>query len=116
MTVNIDRFQPTADRAVDRANTAAVALRMFDTELKNAMKSFKAHPTATYFNHLSRTMIVWQQFDQLQRKAERREHFNAFLDRVPSLPMGTWGDHACIFACGMTSKELMAIPDRQTQL
>ena len=97
----------TTDLAANRAHTAACALRMFDTELKGAMKSFKAHPTSTYFNHLSRAMIVWQQFDQPQRKPERREHLNAFLDRVPSLPMGTWGDHACIFACGMTSKELL---------
>jgi hypothetical protein len=97
----------TTDLAANRAHTAACALRMFDTELKGAMKSFKAHPTSTYFTHLSRAMIVWQQFDQLQRKPERREHLHAFLDRAPSLPMGTWGDHACIFACGMTSKELL---------
>ena len=97
----------TTDIAINRARTAACALRMFDTELKGAMKSFKAHPTSTYFTHLSRAMIVWQQFDQLQRNYEKREHLNTFLDRAPSLPMGTWGDHACIFACGMTSKELL---------
>ena len=97
----------TLDLTANRAHTAACALRMFDTELKGAMKSFKAHPTSTYFTHLSRAMIVWQQFDQLQRNYEKREHLNTFLDRAPSLPMGTWGDHACIFACGMTSKELL---------
>ena len=100
----------------ERLDTADMATRLFSDEMKAGMKAFKAHPTATYFNHLTRTMLVWQQFDQLQRKPALRESLIAFLDRVPSLPMGTWGDHACIFACGMTAKELMAIADRTTQL
>jgi len=100
----------------EQLHTASMAENLFSDEMKGAMKAYKAHPTATYFNHLNRTMVVWQQFDQLQRKASMRELFVGFLERVPSLPMGTWGDHACIFACGMTAKELLAIPDRQTQL
>ena len=97
----------TAETKANRANTAECAKRLFEGELKNTMKAFKVYPTSTYFISLSRAMLVWQQFDQLQSKPSLHEQFNAFLDRVPSLPLGTWGDHACIFACGMTSKELL---------
>ena len=94
--------------AITRANTAECAMRLFQSELKNTMKAFKCYPTATYFNSLSRAMLVWQQFSQLRGNPSMQEAFTAFLDRAPSLPMGTWGDHACIFACGKTSKELLS--------
>ena len=103
MTVNYTRFQPTSSRS----NTAESARRMFEAELKNTMKAFKTYPSATYFISLSRAMLVWQQFDQLQSKSSLRDAFNRFLDQAPSVPMGTWGDLACIAACGMTSKGLL---------
>ena len=99
----------TADTIANRSRTADCALRLFEDEMKASMKYFKTNPNSTGYTHLTRTMIVWQQYNQLQRKDSLREQFDAFLDRVPSLPMGTWGDHACIFACGMTAKELLNI-------
>jgi predicted nucleic acid-binding Zn-ribbon protein len=95
-----------ADRIANRAHTHACALRMFETELKDAMKYFKTHSTATAYNHLKKSMLVWQQFDQLNRKPSLTDQLNKFLDDAPKIPMGTWGDFACVMACGTSLAEL----------
>lgn len=92
----------------EHAHIASMAQNLFSDEMKAGMKAFKAHPTATYFNHLNRTMIVWQQFDQLQRKACFQEQLEQFLTEAPHVPMGTWGNMVCLLTSGMglTAREL----------
>jgi predicted P-loop ATPase/GTPase len=95
-----------ADRIANRAHTHACAVRMFETELKDAMKYFKTNSTATAYNHVKKAMLVWQQFDQLNRKPSLTDQLNKFLDESPKIPMGTWGDFACVLACGLSLAEL----------
>jgi hypothetical protein len=106
-TLNDALATAEADRIANRAHTQACALRMFDTELKDAMKYFKKNTTATAYNHLKRSMLVWQQFDQLSRKPALAQKLNQFLDDAPKIPMGTWGDFACVMACGVSLAELV---------
>ena len=98
----------TADTTFNRSHTAGCALQLFDTDLKGAMKYFKKNPNSTAYLNLQKCMIVWQQFDQLQRKACFQEQFNGFLDEAPHVPMGTWGSMVCLLTAdmGLTAREL----------
>ena len=108
MTVNIDRFQPVTDRIYDRVNTSVKVKQYFESELDHAMNYFKDSPNATGYLHLQKCMVVWQQYNHLQRDVGLHKAYMSFLDKAPSVEMGKWGNMVCLLTCGLdlTADEL----------
>lgn len=74
------------------------------SNLKLAQKNFNKHPTSTYWEVLTRAMLVHQQVSALQRD----RNIGHLCERLNRIPFGDWDETIVKHALGLSIRDVLA--------